>query len=404
MYCLKLIIYPAYFFTSVAIFANCNIGPFLDTPQLSIDQKIQNMTFDEKIEMLSEFRSIEGDRKFAKRIFPNNELPKPSLERKLKIFSSIKEKGRRVFNDQKSNLSVYVIDGRKFQKEVNDKTYGIIYDPILQELGRLRQSAYRSVDEGNDNPIDIDAFDYHYLHFVAVDNETGAIVGAYRVGNINSIISRLGIKGVYTHEFFENEAILREIQSIALELGRSFVDKEAGRKALRALDALWKGVTEYIADRPQTRYLLGSVSISNAYSEVSKILMLGYLSRHQSVRWKNAIKGRAAIAFNMVHNQAEIFKLGESLKDTKELNLIVNKLDQTNIPSLLISYEKMNAKYLAFTFDAEFGSIDGFIVVDLMDPRARDEVVKHFRERWNKYFQFQLINNNNKDNKDKEEN
>jgi len=52
--------------------------------------------------------------------------------------------------------------------------------PILRELGRLREIAFRAVGEGSGKRRDTDSFDDDYLHLILWDDEDLEIVGAYR--------------------------------------------------------------------------------------------------------------------------------------------------------------------------------------------------------------------------------
>lgn len=51
--------------------------------------------------------------------------------------------------------------------------------PLLRELGRLREIAFRAVGEGSGKRRDIDGYDDDYLHLILWDEEDLEIVGAY---------------------------------------------------------------------------------------------------------------------------------------------------------------------------------------------------------------------------------
>ena len=50
--------------------------------------------------------------------------------------------------------------------------------PLLRELGRLREIAFRAVGEGSGKRRDIDGYDDDYLHLILWDEEDLEIVGA----------------------------------------------------------------------------------------------------------------------------------------------------------------------------------------------------------------------------------
>jgi len=65
----------------------------------------------------------------------------------------------------------------------------------------------------------------------------------------------------------------------ALELGRSFVRLEYQR-GFAPLFLLWKAIGRFVARHPQYGVLFGAVTISNAYSSLSRDLMVSYLEKH----------------------------------------------------------------------------------------------------------------------------
>ncbi|MBL4631373.1 MAG: lysophospholipid acyltransferase family protein, partial [Paraglaciecola sp.] len=60
--------------------------------------------------------------------------------------------------------------------------------PILREIGRLREIAFRAVGEGTNKRRDIDRYDAYYYHLILWDKENLEIAGAYRLGDAKTII------------------------------------------------------------------------------------------------------------------------------------------------------------------------------------------------------------------------
>lgn len=288
------------------------------------------------------------------------------------VHADIAQTGQRVFSDPKKAIDIFALDGRNMS------------DKVWHELGIAREKSFRVVGEGTGKPMDIDAYDKHYVHIIAVDTNTNKILGAYRAGRVDQILKDVGAEGVYSGQFFNHKALLDQKGAQMLELGRSFVDFEAGSKAIVALDRLWKGVTSYIAMNPHYRYLIGPVSISNAYSTTSKLLMLKYLEKSMDKEMAQVISGKTPIEFQSQF-QAEINLVASKTTDLKDLNRIVNELDGQSIPPLLISYGKLGAKYLAFDRDKSFNTVDGLIIVDLISKEAEAEAAKHFGDNWAGY-------------------
>ncbi|MFN9801251.1 MAG: GNAT family N-acetyltransferase, partial [Bacteroidota bacterium] len=111
------------------------------------------------------------------------------------------------------------------------------------------------------------------------DTEARRIAGAYRVGDGHEIMNRYGIKGFYTSSLFRMAAPMRPILSQSVELGRSFIVRDYQKHRL-SLFLLWKGILFYLLSNPRFRYIIGPVSISNNYQEVSKELIIQFIRRH----------------------------------------------------------------------------------------------------------------------------
>ena len=135
---------------------------------------------------------------------------------------------------------------------------------VLREVGRLREITFREAGEGTGDSIDLDAFDTHYHHLILWQKKTLEVVGAYRLGPTDLILSTHGKAGLYTTSLFKfhNDFFLQVHP--ALELGRSFIRREY-QKAFSTLMLLWKGIGQYVVRYPRYRFLFGPVSISDDY-------------------------------------------------------------------------------------------------------------------------------------------
>jgi len=115
---------------------------------------------------------------------------------------------------------------------------------------------------------------YHQLFIW--DEEADKIVGAYRVGKGDEILNEYGLKGFYLQSLFRMSKKFQPVLQESLELGRSFIVKEYQRKPM-PLFLLWKGILYFLLKNPQSRYLIGPVSISNKYSDLSKDLIIKFI-------------------------------------------------------------------------------------------------------------------------------
>jgi putative hemolysin len=237
---------------------------------------------------------------------------------------------------------------------------------VLQEIGRLREIAFRETGEGTGKSIDLDLFDQYYHHLFVWNKTSQEIVGAYRLGLADKIVEQFGIKGLYTRTLFKYKRQLLESLSPAIELGRSFVRCEY-QKNFVPLMLLWKGIGQFIAQNPRYRYLFGPVSISSEYETVSQQLLVDFLKYnnfHQQLarHVKPLNPFRKAIKSSWSSNDFAL------VNDIEQISDIVAQFekDQKGVPVLLKQYLKLGGTLLGFNVDHDFNNaLDGLIMVDL---------------------------------------
>jgi hypothetical protein len=236
----------------------------------------------------------------------------------------------------------------------------------LQEIGRLRELTFRAVGEGSGKCCDVDVFDTYYLHLFIWDAQANAIVGAYRLGLVEEILSQYGKRGLYTHSLFRYGTRILGMLKPAIELGRSFVRAEYQRSFAPML-LLWRGIARFVECSPQYSVLFGPVSISNSYSRASRQLMVEYLSAHMAeTRLVRQVTPRRPFRYQRTRSASNIeLPLPESIE---ELSRMVAQIepDHKGIPVLLRQYVRLGGRILAFNVDGEFGNVlDGLMMVDL---------------------------------------
>jgi len=238
---------------------------------------------------------------------------------------------------------------------------------LMRELGRLREITFRQVGEGTGKVRDLDSFDDYYQHLVLWNKAKSEIVGAYRVGNADRILSRYGIKGLYTSTLFHYDpAFFRRIGP-ALELGRSFVRLEYQKK-FAPLMLLWKGLARHVSRHPEAPVLFGAVSISNDYNPASRQLVARFLEERQSnEKLAHLVRARQPFPHKIdVQGRA----IRGMFQDVEWLSEVIPDLetDRKGMPVLLTQYLKLGGKILAFNLDPRFvNALDGLVVVDLRE-------------------------------------
>ena len=244
---------------------------------------------------------------------------------------------------------------------------------VVLELGRLREITFRKVGEGTGARRDLDAFDRHYEHLFAWNDETGELIGAYRIAKSDEVIDRLGTKGLYTSTLFKLDAGFYQGIRPALELGRSFVRPEY-QKGYLPLLLLWKGLGTYVARHPRYRTLFGPVSISKDYNPSSRALMVSFLrSHHCDTALAERVKPRKKFHARGPRD-CDPRNFSSLLSNLDELSEVVADLetDGKGIPILLQQYLNLGGQILDFSVDRKFSNVlDGLIVVDLLKPTLR---------------------------------
>jgi len=251
---------------------------------------------------------------------------------------------------------------------------------LLKEIGRLREQAFRLVGEGSGKACDVDAFDLYYQHIVLWDESDQEVVGAYRLRSTHDI----AIDQLYTSTLMHYLPNAEPTLARGVELGRSFVQPKYWGS--RSLDYLWTGIAAYIRQNSQVRYLLGAVSISNAFSQKGKDLLLGYYGKYYFshtpiIECKRPyMMGYQA----KVHNQ----HLFDGL-DSRDAFVVLREqlgLIGHSVPTLYKQYSELcddgGTRFHGFNIDPDFQDcIDGLVVVDLskLKPlkRKRYELVDH---------------------------
>ena len=247
--------------------------------------------------------------------------------------------------------------------------------PILREIGRLREITFRAVGEGTGLSSDTDRYDLTYHHLFLWDPKARRLVGAYRMGLAPEIMAAEGVKGLYTHTLFKYKAALIEKCQPAIEMGRSFVRPECQR-GFAPLLMLWKGIGAFVARHPEYVNLFGPVSISAAYRDTSRNILLRSLSLSNFARDLARLVRPRRPARRTKRAEWKNPDYETFIADTDRAGAILADIeaDHKGVPILVKQYLKLGGRILAFNVDPDFGDcVDGLIVVDLRktDRRTR---------------------------------
>ncbi|WP_078082998.1 lysophospholipid acyltransferase family protein [Microbulbifer mangrovi] len=260
------------------------------------------------------------------------------------------------------------------QSEFEVKLYRQKSDcPVMRELSRQREIAFRAVGEGTGNSRDWDAFDAWYDHLLLWDRERQKLAGAYRLVSTDGLTA----DKIYSTTLFNYSRSPEECLPASAELGRSFLMPEYWRS--RGLDLLWCGIGQWIL-RNNRRYLFGPVSMPGNFSRRAKSAIVRYFLHHFATRQP---MGNARLPF--IEARADLPELsGDATDDMLQLKQVL-KQEGVVLPPLFKKYTAVTTpggtSFHAFNIDPDFcDSVDGLVVVDLekMDPRfAKRYLVSH---------------------------
>ena len=177
-----------------------------------------------------------------------------------------------------------------------NKADNLIYDitahecpNVMREIARLREISYRAGGGATGNEMDIDDMDtmakpYHQL--IVWDPERQQIIGGYRYLFGSEAEIRDGQPYITSaHLFHYSERFIRDYLPHTVEFGRAFVQpeyqtREAGVKALFALDNIWDGIGALVYNNPQLKYMFGKVTIYPDYNPIARDLIYTFLAQY----------------------------------------------------------------------------------------------------------------------------
>ena len=158
---------------------------------------------------------------------------------------------------------------------------------LMQEVGRLREEAFREAGGGTGKAVDIDEYDTGAnpcTQLVVWDPEHHMILSGYRFLLCSAPTEPE--RDMATAELFDfTEQFRREYLPYTIELGRSFVhpayqSTKLGRKGIFALDNMWDGLGALVHAYPQMRYFFGKVTTYPRFNAEARNALLYFLHHY----------------------------------------------------------------------------------------------------------------------------
>lgn len=277
----------------------------------------------------------------------------PKIDRQL-ILEELTE-ARRLRLSNKANNEIYILSAASAPA-------------TMQEIGRLREIAFRFAGGGTGKACDIDEYDLMNppcRQLIVWDPDAQEIIGGYRFILGHDIKIDNGIPRIATSHIFEfSQEFIKNYLPNTIELGRSFVatDYQAsgkGQKALYALDNLWDGLGALTVIYPEIKYLFGKVTMYPSFGQRERDLILGFLKKHFPDP-DNLIRPRKPIVSNSNSEEIrKIFSGADFREDYKILHSIIRQ-NGKNIPPLVNAYMSLSPTMRMFgtSLNDEFGDVE----------------------------------------------
>ena len=259
---------------------------------------------------------------------------------------------------------------------------------VMQEIGRLREEAFREAGGGTGMEVDIDEFDTCencYKQLIVWNPETEEIIGGYRylLGTDWEIAENGQPKLATSHMFHFSDKFLKEYMPYTVELGRSFVSlgyqsSRMGAKSLFALDNLWDGLGALTVVMPNVKYFFGKMTMYPSYIRKGRDMILYFLKKHFDDK-ENLIVPMKPLEFETSPEElASILVEDDFRKDYRILNSEIRKLGY-NIPPLVNAYMNLSPtmKLFGTAINYGFGDVEETGILIAVDEILEEKRMRH---------------------------
>ena len=259
---------------------------------------------------------------------------------------------------------------------------------VMQEIGRLREEAFRDAGGGTGKEVDIDEFDTCdncYKQLIVWNPEAEEIIGGYRYlyGSDWEMDDNGQPRLATSHMFHFSEKFLKEYMPWTVELGRSFVSlpyqsTRMCSKSLFALDNLWDGLGALTVINPNVKYFFGKMTMYPSYIRRGRDMILYFLKKHFDDK-ENLIVPMKPLKIEEDPNElAALFCKDDFKEDYRILNREIRKLG-LNIPPLVNAYMSLSPtmKLFGTAINYGFGDVEETGILIAMDEVLEEKRVRH---------------------------
>jgi hypothetical protein len=261
---------------------------------------------------------------------------------------------------------------------------------IMQEIGRLREVAFREAGGGTGKDVDIDKYDTSenpYSQLIVWDPEIKEILGGYRFIICSDLPQNKDISSFLATSrlFIFSDKFKNEYLPYTIELGRSFVQPmfqstRLKKKSVYVLDNLWDGLGAIWIKNQKIKYFFGKVTMYTSYNEEARNLILYFLNKHFSDS-DDLLTPLHALELNLDENKIKsILKSDNYVDDLKILSQEVRARGEV-IPPLINAYINLSPTMRCFgtVLNTHFGDVEETAIMVTQADMYPAKIERHIK-------------------------
>ncbi len=265
----------------------------------------------------------------------------------------------------------------------------------MQEIGRLREIAFREAGGGTGAGVDIDEYDVAdapYRQLIVWNPQDLEIVGGYRYIKCKDAPFEKGTIKLATTELFSfSQKFIDEYVPYTVELGRSFVQPQYqpsvnNRKGLFSLDNLWDGLGAIVVDNPDVKHFYGKVTMYPDFNPIARDMIHFFINLYFEDK-DNLVRPIHPLYYKTdVSHFSGMFGGANYKEDHTILTRNVRALGE-HIPPLVNAYMNLSSTMKCFgtSINSHFGEVEetGILVSidDIYDTKKERHISSYLKEK-----------------------
>ncbi|MDR2121455.1 MAG: GNAT family N-acetyltransferase [Tannerella sp.] len=290
--------------------------------------------------------------------------------------------GKRLRKTNKSDNEIYIVTAQDSPC-------------VMQEIGRLREIAFRHYGGGTGLSADIDSFDTMenaYRQLIVWSPRNEEILGGYRF--LCGTDVRYDANGkpllATAHLFNFTARFLNDYLPYTVELGRSFVSVDyqatlSSSKSIFILDNLWDGLGALTVIAPDLKYFYGKMTMYNTYNVEARNMILYFLNKHFPDT-EGLVEPVYPLETDMNREEMRRLFRHEHYRDNyKILNREVRRRG-INVPPLVNAYMNLSPRMRVFgtAVNHEFGDVEetGILIAisEILEEKKKRHIETYLKE------------------------